>query len=96
MKQTINESAFIRAFRDFGRDENFSVTGLRALFEYLEQYEQDVGEELELDVIALCCDFHEISVDEIERVTGCADLDELRDKTIVIEVDDETIIYQSF
>ena len=33
--------------------------GLNALFEHLEQIEEDTGEEMELDVITLCCDFSE-------------------------------------
>lgn len=41
------------------RTTNFSYAGLNALFDYLAEYEEDTGEELELDVIALCCDFTE-------------------------------------
>lgn len=96
MKQSVNKSDFIRAFEDYNRLDNFSMAGLIALFEYLEQLEQDCGTEIELDVIALCCDYYEINVSDIERETGCADLDELRDNTMVIDVDDETIIYQVF
>lgn len=87
---------FRDAFTNMNRADNFTHQGLGALFDYLEQYEDDTGESIELDVIALCCDYSEISVSDIERETGCADLDELRDNTTVIEVDDETIIYQVF
>lgn len=59
MKQTINQHAFTETFRIAGRAEQFSYAGLIALFDYLEQYEEDSGEEMELDVIALCCDFTE-------------------------------------
>ena len=96
MKQTINFHKFNDAFINCNRKDNFSYDGLKALFSYLESYEDDTGEELELDVIALCCDFHEINISDIEQETGCSDLDELRDNTMVIEVDDDTIIYQSF
>jgi predicted ArsR family transcriptional regulator len=58
MKQTVNQYEFRRAFEQL-RPDNFSYEGLSALFEYLEQWEEDVGEELELDVIAICCDFSE-------------------------------------
>jgi len=37
----------------------WSRSGALALAEYLEQYEQDIGEELELDVVAIRCDFTE-------------------------------------
>ena len=59
MKQTINQYDFTEAFRIAGRGEQFSYDGLIALFDYLEQYEEETGEELELDVIALCCEWCE-------------------------------------
>jgi hypothetical protein len=31
------------------------------LFDYLEQYEEDTGQEIELDVISLCCDYSELT-----------------------------------
>ena len=59
MKQTVNFNDFRDAFRAFDRMENFSYEGMQALFDYLEQLEEDTGEEIELDVIALCCDYSE-------------------------------------
>lgn len=58
MKQTITLSTFRSAFEAL-RPDNFTYDGLGYLFEHLEQYEADTGEELELDVIALCCDYRE-------------------------------------
>ena len=58
MKTTVSIYDFRREF-DSIRPNNFSYEGLSILFDYLEQYEADCGEELELDVIALCCDFCE-------------------------------------
>jgi hypothetical protein len=57
MKQTVNFSAFVDAFRAHDRYDQFGHSALRALFDYLEELEQDIGEEWELDVIALCCDW---------------------------------------
>ncbi len=68
MKTTVNFSKFCDAFHKAGRDNNFSYDGKRALFDYLEEMEQSTGEELELDVIALCCDFDENHTNDI--VTG--------------------------
>lgn len=65
MKQTVNETMFRDAFRDADRKENFSCEGLGLLFEYLEEMEADTGEEIELDVIALCCDYSEDSAEDI-------------------------------
>ena len=61
MKQTINSYDFIEAFRTHGRQNQFSYEGLHALFEYLEEMEDGMGEEMELDVIALCCDYSEFA-----------------------------------
>ena len=65
MKTSINFSQFCDAFRDMNRNENFSYDGKRALFEYFEQYEDDCGVEVELDVIALCCEYSEDDMDTI-------------------------------
>ena len=59
MKKTINQYDFTEAFRIAGRDKQFSYDGLITLFDYLEQYEEGTGEEIELDVIALCCEWCE-------------------------------------
>ena len=58
MKQTINFYEFAAQFQSI-RPNSFSREGLVALWEYLEQSEEDMGEEMEFDVIALCCDFIE-------------------------------------
>jgi hypothetical protein len=64
MKTYISEYSFMRAFKEC-RPDNFSYDGLKVLFEYLEEYEMDIGEELELDVIGLCCDFSESTFEDI-------------------------------
>ena len=58
MKQTINEYQFKDAFQKC-RPNNFSYEGLTALYEYLEDYEEDTGQEIELDVIGLSCEYTE-------------------------------------
>ena len=67
MKTTVNFNDFRDAFRAYNRLDNFSRQGLEVLFDYLEQWEADAGEELELDVIAICCDFSEDSTDNIAK-----------------------------
>ena len=59
MKQSVNLYDFHNAFREANRENQFSYEGREALFEYLECYEEDTGEEIELDVISLCCDYEE-------------------------------------
>jgi len=72
MKQTINLFDFRRAFKDHDLD-NFTYEGLNLLFEHLEGFERDTGEEFELDVIALCCEFSEMSLSELLESYGITD-----------------------
>ena len=66
MKTTVNEYEFVQAFDDMDRSANFSRPARFALYEYLTDLEEDIGEEIELDVIAICCDFTEYeSLDEL-------------------------------
>ena len=67
MKTTVSSYDFDRAFVDAGRKDNFSYEGRAVLFDYLEELEASTGEEIELDVIALCCDYSEEDTDIIAR-----------------------------
>ena len=109
MKSTVSQYDFEQAFRDCDRFDNFGYHGLKALYEYLEEYEDDCGEEIELDVIAICCDFSgydtalEAAVehgfepyeDEDEDEQETSALDWLRDETTVIE-HEAGVIIQSY
>ena len=61
MKTTVNSHQFVEAFRACGRESQFSRAALFALFEYLEEYENSTGEEIELDPIGICCEWAEYS-----------------------------------
>jgi hypothetical protein len=107
MKQTIGLSQFQDAFMSI-RPNNFTYDGLVLLFDWIEQQEQDTGMEQELDVIAICCDFEELTMEEIIRQynieTDQIEDDEiddhvmnyLNDETIVIGKTDDTIVFLSF
>jgi hypothetical protein len=58
MKTTLSTSDITHALKS---DENaaWSWNGARALAEYLEQLEEETGEEMELDTVAIRCDFSE-------------------------------------
>lgn len=72
MIQTINLSDFRDAFRSMGRTEQFSYEGLRLIFDYIESYEQDTEEQIELDVIGICCEWAE---DTPEEIAAAYDID---------------------
>lgn len=89
MKTSVNEYDFRRWFEQT-RPENFSYQGLGALFEYLEQLEEDLGEDIEFDGIAICCDYQELeSLEEFnsDYSKECEDLDDVAEYTTVIPVE---------
>lgn len=99
MKTTVSFYQFREQFRIQGRESQFSREALSALFDYIEELESDTGEEIELDVVALCCDYAE-HADAIEAAKAYGwegeDEDEalewLRDRTTVIEFSGGIII----
>lgn len=69
MHINVNSDMFVDAFRHMGCENNFSREALEALFEYIENYEEDTGIRVELDVIGLCCEFTEYE----KAITAAAD-----------------------
>ena len=69
MKSTVNQYQFEQAFRACGRfggdNDNFSYEALQLLFEHFEEFEDESGEESELDPIAICCEFVEMTKAEL-------------------------------
>ena len=88
MKQTVHFEDFYNAFKS-SRPNQFTYDGLKSLYDYLIQYEEDTGEELDLDVIALCCDyteyknFQELKKEYLDYET----LEDFQDKTTVIPIE---------
>ena len=46
-------------FREYGRENYFSPEGFDALYDYLDEYSNDIGEPFKVDVIAICGEFTE-------------------------------------
>ena len=87
MYETVRFSDFVDRFRDSDRANQFSYEGLRALFDYLEEYEEETGEQIELDVIALCCDYTEYrNLEEFQNEYGeeYQSIEDIQDKTTVL------------
>ena len=99
MKQTVSVYDFHRAFETYNRKDNFSYEGLNALFEWLESLGDDTGEEQELDVIGLCCDFSEYeNLKDFQESYGneYKSLEDIEEYTSVIPVNDYAFIIQDF
>ena len=97
MKQTITEYQFIDSFTGNYKD-NFSYEGKQALFDFLEEIESELDEEIELDPIALCCEYTEYeNIAELqENYTDIESMEDLEDHTCVIMIDDQSFIIQNY
>ena len=109
MKQTVNTHTFREAFNRMGRGDQFTYAGLEVLFNYLEENE-DERNEIELDVVALCCDFAEDEPLDIARDYNIDLGDEavdpknvlaivrefLEDEGALVGETDSTIVYRQF
>ena len=94
MKEYVNEHTFRDRFmRSDTYKNNFSYEGLHALFEYIEEVEDDIGEEFEFDMVGICCDYTEYdSLEDFNADYSSDDkvytLDDIREETVVIEIPD--------
>ena len=80
---------------------NFSYEGRKALFDYLEELEDDTGEKIKFDPIALCCEYSEYeNIQEFWNDYDKEDyptIDKIEDNTAVIKIQDSNkFIIQSF
>ena len=110
MHITIDNAYQLRdLFKKAGRESQFTYDGISILFEYFEQYEEDTGASLEIDIIAICCDFAEVTPEEIAGdysidISECDDADAIRDTvleylehhTTVCGLTSSHIIYATF
>ncbi len=98
MKQQITKCQFHDTFRDMGRAEQFSYEGKNALYDHLEDLEEQYDIEIELDVIALCCEYTEYAdLEELQQdYSNIEDMEELENHTTVIRIDSDSFIIQQF
>lgn len=66
MKTTVYRSEFHDYFTKSDSYKNaFSYRAREILFDYFEELEFGIGEEIEFDLIAICCDYTESTLEEI-------------------------------
>lgn len=93
MIEHINLERFIQRFSDYGRQNQFTRDGLKALFEYYEEMEEVWSEPYVLDVMGLCCTWAEYSsMDEAIEAYSVEDYNALFDKYKVLMVDQGGVI----
>jgi len=99
MKRTINFYEFGKDFLNSIYKNNFSYEGLSSLYDYFVNLEDETGEEIEFDIIDICCNFTEYhSINDFKKDYGIevSNLDDIREYTEVIPINDESFIIQNF
>lgn len=90
MIETVSRYRFCDVFKMI-RPHNFSYEGLHALFDYIEEFEADTGQQIEFDPIALCCEYSEYAnIQEIQEDYPSYEFkswDDVENETTVIQVD---------
>ncbi len=86
--ETIGVYGFVNAFQERGRMAGWTTFGLEELFHYLYDLSQDMGEHLELDVIAIDSEFVEyLSFQQIQQdYDNIETMRDLQDRTTVIPI----------
>ena len=101
MIKTITQRDFVNAFDQMNRSENFSVAGRKALFDFFE----GVSPDMELEPIAVCCEFSEYEdLNELKSdysvPEDCEDDDDVlnyfREETLVLELDNGGLVIQAY
>jgi len=98
MISTVSFTDFCDSFSDTYKN-NFTWEGKRALFDYLEEYEESTDEQLYLDPVALCCEFSEYEdLEDYNKQHGSEyeTIDELEDETTVIRFGSDSFILADF
>jgi hypothetical protein len=67
---TLNQWAFVDGFDKIDRGDNFTRPARAALFEWYDDFSDSMGEPIEYDPIAICCDWDEYSEEEILEEYG--------------------------
>jgi len=81
--------------------ENFSYSGLTALYDYFSELEDELGESIEFDYISIAGEYSELTIDELRDnyfIDKDIDVIEyLQENTIVIEIENsDSVIIQDY
>tara|TARA_R100001443_G_scaffold98381_1_gene105395 strand:- start:252 stop:560 length:309 start_codon:yes stop_codon:yes gene_type:complete len=89
----ITDTITLSKFRDYfiqsdQYSDNFSYKGLKALYDYLWDYSEDTGKDIEMDYVAFSCEFIEYEDFKHfqEDYKDIGNLDDLEQQTEVIKL----------
>jgi len=96
MVKQLNFEYFRKEFYDYGRENQFSLNGLKALYDFMLEYEETTGITYKLDVIGLCTEFTEYgSIEDVKKAYGIEEWEDLSNYTLY-QVFDDGVIIQNF
>jgi len=88
MIETIGLGQFRDRFHQMGRKDAFSYDGLEALFDYLE----GIDANYDLDVIGLCCEYDESTIEEVRKDYSLSIDDYETDSDVIQYLNDNTVV----
>ena len=99
MYDTINFNTFNDWFVEL-RPNNFSYDGRKALFDHLEQLEDELDQKIKFDPIVFCCEYSEYeNIQAFWQDYNKEDyptIEKIQDNTSVIEFNKNSFIIQQF
>lgn len=103
MIKTINFQDFCDSFNP-NRTDQFSYDAKKAIFDYLKKYKASTGEQLELDPIAICCEWTEYedwqefiqAYPKYEDYDFDEGIEKLQDETTVLMLEQEGFVIIQF
>lgn len=97
IKETLSEDSFINRFLEIRKD-NFSVKALRELYHYYDDMSEGIGNDIEFDPIAICCEWTEYDTEQecLDDYSHCEDIEEIRTSTVVLPVYGDSILVQNY
>jgi len=101
MYTIVTEDNFRNTFLTSDYSENFSYSGLTALYNYFEELEDELNESIEFDYISIAGEYSELTIDELrDNYSINKDIDVikyLQENTIVIEIENsDSVIIQDY
>ncbi len=101
MKRTMSEVDFTEAFQtNETRRNQFTYEALQKLFAHYESVEEETGDQIEFDMIAICCEWIEYSsfqaIKEDYSSYDFKSIEEVEDYTTVLKTEAGTILIMEF
>jgi uncharacterized alpha/beta hydrolase family protein len=99
----VTEYSFRDTFLTSAYSENFSYGGLTALYDYFSELEDELGEPIEFDLVAIAGEYSELTIDElrdnysIDKDKDINVIEYLQERTQVIEIENnDRVIIQDY